>query len=766
MDSLGRRIDSPVIGERVGIRFDYKTFAVPEGASYRASVTIDGVTRTRELAHGAGVSQGSWWDGISGWFVLDRVYEVEVRLNPEERLEESTYSDNHASFEIVPSEPVLPSRFVFPLDAIPSRDVSIGGYVDLDNSNGIQDFAGGNLTYNGHRGIDINPLSIEQVDKGLPVLAVADGTITTAIDGFSDFGGDGGSNTVIVDHGEGWTTTYGHLRRDSIRVSVGQNVSQGDPIALLGGSKDGIEHLHFEVQRHGRSVDPNVLPEVFWVSPEPYSGAVKSVMHIVPTNYDWLVHDTEASQNFMPVHVFTRGHAASPRFYARLHGIWPDDEIHWRFYQPNGSLYASWRTSVSSEPVLSPHTWKVFAPQMPDSPNLGKWRVAMKIGDEEKFSTEVEYVEDLFGVVRVETADGLYLHPHRHRPLTLESGQVTFRVFNHGSGDWSPGEISVPDGFVLDESPTRAIRSGEYAELVVSRDPAKSGYAVGFIKMQSGNDVSWPQTYRIAVETLPEQGGDAQLVIGTEGRVFADGDMFSANVRRTGDLSREMTVSLANSAPANIEMPSEITFGVNQSYKRFDVRHIGTLDSGEFAHIQLLASEATSRTARAEIEIVGTREPVSENHSPLFESAPQVSFAEGDGEDHVVSTGWATNVAPGPLGDEEELSTQSVAFSVSAVDVPSGLMTQSPEVRLTGASGDWPRSADLLVFPSAHAYGTAVYEVTATDDDPVNPRSVHAVADGERDSRQRRSDRFRSHTRGCRGCRGGWRDGGGGVHRV
>lgn len=62
-------------------------------------------------------------------------------------------------------------------------------------------------------------------------------------------------NAVIIDHGGGVSTLYGH--NSSVRVSVGQSVSQGDVVASSGstGYSTG-PHVHFEVRRGGRPVNP------------------------------------------------------------------------------------------------------------------------------------------------------------------------------------------------------------------------------------------------------------------------------------------------------------------------------------------------------------------------------------------------------------------------------------------------------------------------------------------------------------------------------
>jgi murein DD-endopeptidase MepM/ murein hydrolase activator NlpD len=84
---------------------------------------------------------------------------------------------------------------------------------------------------------------------GTPVLSAGDGTVIFA--GVQT----GFGNTVVIDNGNGVTTLYGHL--SSIGVAVGQQVSDGDQVALSGntGTTSG-PNLHFQVMQNGVPVDP------------------------------------------------------------------------------------------------------------------------------------------------------------------------------------------------------------------------------------------------------------------------------------------------------------------------------------------------------------------------------------------------------------------------------------------------------------------------------------------------------------------------------
>ena len=94
-----------------------------------------------------------------------------------------------------------------------------------------------------HTGIDIAS------NQGTAVYASDGGSVTLA-------GWNGGyGNCIMIDHGNGYVTLYGHL--SSISVSVGQTVSQGTTIGAVGSTGNSTgPHLHFEVLKNGTRIDP------------------------------------------------------------------------------------------------------------------------------------------------------------------------------------------------------------------------------------------------------------------------------------------------------------------------------------------------------------------------------------------------------------------------------------------------------------------------------------------------------------------------------
>jgi murein DD-endopeptidase MepM/ murein hydrolase activator NlpD len=96
-----------------------------------------------------------------------------------------------------------------------------------------------------HKGIDI------PAPKGTTIVAAESGVVLIA----SQVSGYG--NTVVIDHGGGLWTWYGHIRKDGIFVQEGEKIKRGQKIAEVGSTGDSTgNHLHFEVRKNQVAVDP------------------------------------------------------------------------------------------------------------------------------------------------------------------------------------------------------------------------------------------------------------------------------------------------------------------------------------------------------------------------------------------------------------------------------------------------------------------------------------------------------------------------------
>ncbi len=113
--------------------------------------------------------------------------------------------------------------------------------------------------------VDNNRQDGELTNKAdVDVLAAADGDIAIApVDGHDQCYGIGCpasyGNYVTIDHGNGYTTFYGHLKKNSIVVSTG-HIKRGDKIGIMGtsGYSSGI-HLHFEVRYNNQGTGQSAV---------------------------------------------------------------------------------------------------------------------------------------------------------------------------------------------------------------------------------------------------------------------------------------------------------------------------------------------------------------------------------------------------------------------------------------------------------------------------------------------------------------------------
>ncbi len=95
-----------------------------------------------------------------------------------------------------------------------------------------------------HSGVDL------AAPMGTPIHAAGNGEVIIATSGGTGYG-----RFIVIDHGGGTTTLYGHCSR--FAAGVGRKVQKGDVIAYVGstGASTG-PHCHFEVRRNGKTVSP------------------------------------------------------------------------------------------------------------------------------------------------------------------------------------------------------------------------------------------------------------------------------------------------------------------------------------------------------------------------------------------------------------------------------------------------------------------------------------------------------------------------------
>ena len=108
-----------------------------------------------------------------------------------------------------------------------------------------------------HKGLDFT------APQGTPIYATGNGTVEVA-----GQTGDGYGNHIVINHGYGYETLYGHMYK--VKVRAGQKVKRGEVIGWVGSTgKSTGPHCHYEVHINGQEVDPvyffynDLTPEQF-----------------------------------------------------------------------------------------------------------------------------------------------------------------------------------------------------------------------------------------------------------------------------------------------------------------------------------------------------------------------------------------------------------------------------------------------------------------------------------------------------------------------
>lgn len=153
----------------------------------------------------------------------------------------------------------------WPVDCTLGESCFFLNYVDRAPGPATLDHLCATQTYDGHDGTDIALPTHAAMQAGVTVRAAAPGKVLRIRDGEPDGAllagqsveGRECGNGVVIDHGQGWTGLYCHLRKGSVRARPGQTVGPDTIIGQIGLSgMTEHPHLHFELQKDGQSLDP------------------------------------------------------------------------------------------------------------------------------------------------------------------------------------------------------------------------------------------------------------------------------------------------------------------------------------------------------------------------------------------------------------------------------------------------------------------------------------------------------------------------------
>ena len=425
--------------------------------------------------------------------------------------------------------------FQTPIGGVPYQDWTIVNYVDLEPGSSIEDFRGGNYTYNGHNAIDFTLPHFEAMDSGVPIYASLPGTVTRVSDVYPDRCSTENpcstpANLIEIDHGDGLITRYLHLRQDSASVSVGQFVDAGQQIALVGSSGNSSDaHLHFEVYQNGDVIEINTPGDEFlWQSPIPYAGdVVGSLDHDIT---DHSPSFPELRERPETVDTFLQQPGITPHIWTHLHGIDQGDDLDFYFSQPDGNEYAHWHWSA---PQIS-YGWWIAAINLPDEPDLGVWEVEFQHNG----ST---ILTDTFTVV----------------PELLFETLTVDTLVDENDGNFSAGDLSlreaialISDGGTINFEPSLAgtiTLDSSLGQLEIDKSLTIDGLGADVITV-SGND--W-----VRVFDVDDDNSTNQIEVVIDGLTIRDGNTGNGSFPEIngGGFFNQENLTITNSAIINNE---------------------------------------------------------------------------------------------------------------------------------------------------------------------------------------------------------------------
>jgi len=271
-------------------------------------------------------------------------------------------------------------------------------YVDLDPTDGLLDWDCRAYTYAGHNGNDLAVRDFIDQDEGRFVVAAATGVVLSTHDGEFDRETNPGpsavGNQVVLEHADGTRTLYGHLRKWSIPVAVGDRVLEGQPLGLLGSSgQSGGPHVHFGVQVEGQDVEPYSGPcnpgDSLWRNQLPHALDAPLTAYLTGfSTVDPVPGRAYLSRPPDVLHVKQEVSGTTVYFWTRLFSLHPGDVLRMIYRDPDGAAFDDRTLPIGISDGQVTARWTTL---LPSSGGLGTWTIELQVNGEQAAARSFVY---------------------------------------------------------------------------------------------------------------------------------------------------------------------------------------------------------------------------------------------------------------------------------------------------------------------------------------------------------------------------------------
>jgi murein DD-endopeptidase MepM/ murein hydrolase activator NlpD len=750
VDGWDNPISAPVVGEQVFIRATWQTTDLTAADKYIVRFSVDGVDLDSTEQVGEPGQRIAKAGKQSGWFAAPGAHSVNVMVDSKNTISEENETDNSLTFSFTPVEPTtLPSKFVWPLNG--TSDAYVVNYVDVDPRAGqAADFRGGPFQYDGHAGVDSIVPGFRRMDEGVPVFAVAAGTVTYVTDGYFDRNCCGSSdqgNQVTLDHGNGWYTRNVHLARGTIPVRVGDHVSAGQLIGFVGssGNSSGM-HLHQAIRHNGAFVETNFDPDAYWASSRPYQADLStSVVSYGITNYaPW----DDIGERPSDITVFPPDYTGSVWFWYWLSNHVPGNDFRIRWYRPNGTISAEYQQTLTGTGRASWHAW-YHTPNWSSYP--GVWSVALLQDGVELVRTAfVISASTRFPEIRL-SQESAYVLDERTTPIAFgqvamgsPSPQKTFTVENQGFAPLLLADLDLPPGFSLAGDFPVNVAAGTSATFTLEMDTARPGKKFGEVRFLTNDPDESPFSFNVEGEVAGEPpAGSPVITLSSPALAYhlgqapkgLDPEATLNDSNSTNFAAGSLTVEFASNGKAGDQLAVRNEgvgagqIGVSGSSVTHGGSVIGTLVGGDSLTPLTVTFNANATLAAVQALM---RNVTYSNLLPSSGTAPRyLRFTVVDDTGQTSNLPYKTVVPvylPPTISDiadlttDEDVTTPTVQFSMADVETPAdGLsLTASssdaglvPVSNIVFAGNGTDRT--IRITPAPNQVGATTITVTVTD---------------------------------------------------